>query len=121
MTSHVKGKTFWIAYAARRRLGEEKPFMWYRERVCYIFVKDGVFTLPVNGILGSQFKPFLWTFIEADEHSTGVPDGFISNYTNLYMIFPTFPEELRWKPLTKCTSVARIIMNPWSLEEMHQA
>jgi hypothetical protein len=121
MTPHVKGKTFWIGYAVRRRLGEEEPFLLYRNRECYIFVKDGVFRRPAESVSGAHFEKFLWAFIEGDEHDAGVPEGFLCNDTNLYIIFPTSPKALRWKPLIKFTYVEWIIMNPWSLGEMQQA
>ena len=42
-----KGKTFWILYAVRRRLGEAKPFLWYTAMRWYLFVQGGVFhSLP---------------------------------------------------------------------------
>src|SRR5882757_7950165 len=28
--SREKVKTYWVTYAVRRRLGEQKPFLWYR-------------------------------------------------------------------------------------------
>jgi len=120
MTPHVKGKTFWVSYAARRRLGEEGPFLWYRNGECYIFIKDGVFTLPAESVRGQKFAPFLWAFVEADEDA-GVPKSLVCHGTNLYIIFPASPKRLRWKSLVQCTDCAAIIMNPWSLEEMRQA
>jgi len=79
-----------------------------------------VFKLPVESVYGGEFAPFLWAFIEADEDS-GVPKSLVCNGTNLYIIFPTSPKRPRWKLLTQLTAFAEIIMNPWSLEEMHQA
>ncbi|KAI0252208.1 hypothetical protein BJV78DRAFT_1203405 [Lactifluus subvellereus] len=37
------GKSYWIGYALRRRLGEGKLVIWYRERGCYLFAADGVY------------------------------------------------------------------------------
>ncbi|KAF8506812.1 hypothetical protein F5888DRAFT_1798045 [Russula emetica] len=113
------GKSYWITYAVRRRLGERKPFLWLRGSFCFLFVEDGVFERLVDHVSGGDFVPFLWAFVDADGRS-GVPDN-LAHETNLYIIFTTSPKRDRWKSLTKKTNYAVIIMNTWSLEEIHLA
>ncbi|KAF8503491.1 hypothetical protein F5888DRAFT_1887108 [Russula emetica] len=57
------GKTYWITYAVRRRLGEQKPFLWYRAGFCFLFVKEGVFRQDVESVSADGFAPFLWAFV----------------------------------------------------------
>jgi hypothetical protein len=104
----------------RRRLGEQKPFLWYLDGVCFLFVEDGVFQQDVNSVSANDFAPFLWAIIDADGHLPGVHEKLLCD-TNLYIIFTTSPKRDRWKPLTKYTNCAVIIMNPWFLEEIRLA
>jgi hypothetical protein len=104
----------------RRRLGEQKPFLWYQAGLCYIFVKDGVFKENAANVLGSDFAPFLWAFIDADARPSGVPESLV-DHTNLYIMFTSYPKRDRWKPLMKCTNCAEIVMNTWSVDEIRQA
>ncbi|KAF8506809.1 hypothetical protein F5888DRAFT_37159 [Russula emetica] len=116
------GKSYWITYAVRRRLGERKPFLWLRGSFCFLFVEDGVFERLVDHVSGGDFVPFLWAFVDADGRP-GIPDELVHE-TNLYIIFTTSPNRerwKRWKPLRKKTNCAVIIMNTWSLEEIHLA
>jgi hypothetical protein len=71
-------------------------------------------------VRGSDFMPFLWAFIDADECTFGIPETLGGHSTNLYVIFTTSPKRQQWKCLEKCTDTMEIVMNPWSLEEMHQ-
>jgi hypothetical protein len=80
-----------VTYAVRRRLGEQKPFLWYRGGVCFLFVEDGVFQQDVNSVSADDFAPFLWVFIDGDACSTGVPEKLLYD-TNLYIMFTTSPE-----------------------------
>jgi hypothetical protein len=104
----------------RRRLGEQKPFLWYLDGVCFLFVEDGVFQQDVNSVSAFDFEPFLWAFLDADTRSA-IPEKLAGFRTNLYIIFTTSPKRDRWKPLTKYTNCAVIIMNPWFLEEIRLA
>jgi len=68
-----------------------------------------------------EFKPFLWAFVDVDARSACIPEQFADLEAHLYVMFTTSPERQRWKPLTKTTLCAEVVMNPWSLEEIHQA
>jgi hypothetical protein len=107
-------------YAVRRRLGEQKPFLWYGGDTCFLFVEEGVFQQKVESVSARLFVPFLWAFIDADGRSTGVPENLVHD-TNLYIIFTTCPKRGRWKTLMKCTQCVEIVMNTWSLGEICQA
>jgi len=115
-----KGKTYWVTYAIRRRLGEQKPFLWYLGGYCYLYVEDGVFEQPVERVRPRVFAPYLWAFVDADARPTGIPEHLVY-HTNLYIMFTTSPNRDRWKRLAKYTSCMVIIMNTWSLEEIRQA
>jgi hypothetical protein len=104
----------------RRRLGEQKPFLRYQAGFCFLFVNDGVFKQNVTNVLGSDFVPHLWAFIDADAHPSGVPESLVDG-TNLYIMFTSSPKRARWKPLMKCTDCAVIVMNTWSVDEIRQA
>jgi len=121
--SREKGKTYWVGYAVRRRLGEKKPFLWYRDGFCFVFVEDGVYQQHVESksFFPSDFEPLLWAFVDADPHPTGVPEKLAGVDANLYIMFTTSPERERWKTLTKCKICMVIIMNAWFPEEMRQA
>jgi hypothetical protein len=77
-----------------------------------------VFQQDVERVSAGDFAPFLWAFIDADARPTGVLERLVGN-TNLYIMFTTSPKRQRWKTLSNCTKCAVIIMNPWSLEEIH--
>jgi len=69
----LKGKSQWIFYAVRRRLGEARPFLWYIAKKWYLFVEAGVFTFP--GHLDPDiFAPFMWAFVDADYSPTQFPE-----------------------------------------------
>jgi len=117
----MKGKSYWIYYAARRRLGEKEPFIWYFGQEWYLFIEDGVFQCP------EEFSPFvfrrlgLWVLVDADHSATGVPHELVHPESKLHTIFTTSPPNDRWKGLRKSTFCSTVIMNPRSWEEIHQA
>jgi hypothetical protein len=96
------------------------PFIWYIDPYFYLFVKDGVFQQNVKCISGGDFAPFLWAFVDVDT-LPGVPERLAGIDTKLYIIFPTTPEQRRWKTLTKYTICVVVLMNPWLLEELRLA
>jgi hypothetical protein len=79
----VKGKAYWVTYAVRRRLGEQKPFLWYRGGVCFLFAEDGVLEQDDSVV-------FLWAIIDADASSTGIPEKLIEDWEhNVEVCCPT--------------------------------
>ena len=115
-----KGKSYWIYFAVRRGLGEEKPFIWYRANKCFLFVEEGVFVKPLEDVDVTSFVPFLWTFVDAD-NSPGFPSLLADPATKLFNIFVTFPHQERWSPLGKATNTAVVYMSRWMREEIVQA
>jgi hypothetical protein len=103
-------------YAVRRRLGEEKPFLLYCKRQCFLFTRSGVHVKQIESVDANCFTPFLWAFVDADLHE-GVPASLIED-TNLYIMFTTPPRPLRWKPLSKSTDRVVVVMNTWTLREV---
>jgi hypothetical protein len=117
----VKGKSYWVYYAVRRRLGEGMPFVWYRNDRCFLFVEEGVFVRNLQDVDVSAFVPFLWTFVDADNSSSGIPSVFADSATKLFTIFVSFPRKGRWTPLQQTTDAVVVYMRPWTEEEMVQA
>ncbi|KIM80623.1 hypothetical protein PILCRDRAFT_822364 [Piloderma croceum F 1598] len=107
------GKSFWIYYAARRRLAETKPFIWFYQASYYLFVQEGVYPLPSDWDHG-DFRYKLWTLVDSEQSRAGVPEVLVPKGTRLFAIYVTSPAEERWSRLHKTTRPIRIIMNPWS-------
>ncbi|KAI0255603.1 hypothetical protein BJV78DRAFT_1119377 [Lactifluus subvellereus] len=111
------GKTYWIRYALRRRLAEQKSVIWYREQRCFLFAEDGVFVAPSNHRI-SKFKTFVWTLADSDDT---FPTHLINQDTKHFLLYTTSPRRERWKPLEKTTHSAVLIMNPWTRQEIFRA
>jgi hypothetical protein len=123
VTSNIplfKGKSFWIYYALRRRLAERKPVIWYLGGKCYLFVDEGVYQIP-RDFPTFSFKTFVWTFVDSDQSKDGVPPHLVPHETCYYVIYATSPCKERWSRLHKTTRVIRVIMNPWTREEILRA
>jgi hypothetical protein len=117
----MKGKSYWIYYAIRRRLGEMKPFIWYFDQQWYLFVKDGVFLCP-NHFSATVFRQVgLWVLADPDDSKEGLPKNLSQPLTTVHTIFTTSPQPERWKELLKTTSSTQLIMNPWSWDEIYRA
>ncbi|KAI0301474.1 hypothetical protein BC826DRAFT_1183413 [Russula brevipes] len=115
------GKSYWISYAVRRRLGEGKAFLWCRGNFCYLFVKEGVFKMRLERLDSTVFYPFIWTFTDADDTSQGVLFSLAEKMSKLFIIYISPPEREQWKNLRKTTSSLTVIMNPWTKDEIFQA
>ncbi|KAF8473736.1 hypothetical protein DFH94DRAFT_764217 [Russula ochroleuca] len=113
------GKSYWIFYALCRRLAEGKPIMWYRDSVMYLFVSDGVYKTTENPH-SSLFKTRVWTLVDADGENI-FPPSLAQHGIKYLHIFTTSPKWGRWKSLTKTTSCAIAIMNPWTRGEISAA
>ena len=116
----LKGKSQWIFYAVRRRLGEAQPFLWYSSKQWYLFVQAGVFAFP-GPLRPNLFAPFMWAFVDADDSPTHFPDEITAGQTQIFTIFTTSPRRERWEPLLKNKRGTHVVMNPWSWEEICQA
>ena len=46
-TNSLLGKSCWVIYALHRHLTEGKPVIWYHDSRWFLFVKEGVYELPV--------------------------------------------------------------------------
>jgi hypothetical protein len=70
MTPLHEGKSVWVYYALRRCLAERKPVIWYFKALCYLFVEEGVYEMPVD-FQTAELKPFIWTLVDSDEAPGG--------------------------------------------------
>jgi len=115
------GKSFWILYAIRRRLGEAKPFLWYYFKQWYLFVQGGVFQLPPQWLDFRLFAPYIWAFTDADNSRFDFLSELAEMQSRFFTIFASSPRQDRWKSLAKTTNTRKLIMNPWTWEEMVRA
>ena len=115
-----EGKSVWVYYALCRRLVERKAVIWYRDRLCYLFLKEGVFVAPPD-FPSSYFRIFVWTLVDSDENKEGAPPRLLTPGTRLYVIYVTSPRKERWARMNKTVRDVRIIMNPWRRKEINNA
>src|SRR5258708_8508319 len=115
-----KGKSVWVYSVLRRCLVEGKAVIWYHSGRRYLFVDAGVFEVT-NNFPCSEFNPFIWTLVDPDEAQDGVPKFLVSGGTIQFVIFTTSPCLQRWSRLHKTTDFTRVIMNPWTINEILQA
>ncbi|KIM86220.1 hypothetical protein PILCRDRAFT_816150 [Piloderma croceum F 1598] len=106
-------KHFWIYYAARRRLAEKKPFIWFYAARYYLFVQEGVYGLPTDW-RHADFRYIVWTLVDSDQSQAGVPEVVVPHGTRLFAIYVTSPAINRWSRLHKTTRPIVVTMNPWS-------
>ncbi len=116
----LKGKSYWVLYALRRRLAEGKPVIWYRDSRRYLFVEEGAFEVPER-FRSTTFQTHIWTLVDADESLSGIPSYLAVHDTKHLNIFVSYPQSSRWKPLQSTTQCAVVIMNPWTRTEISQA
>ena len=117
----LKGKSYWILYALYRRLAEGKPIMWYRDSTVFLFVNEGVYQAPPWGALSTTFRTRVWTLVDSDSDTLGVPSRLAVPDTKHLIIFCSSPQSGRWKGLGKTTLSRIAIMNPWTRGEISQA
>src|ERR1700691_2977609 len=77
--------SFWVYYAVRRRLAETKPFIWFYQATYYLFVQEGVYELPSEW-RHADFRCIVWTFVDSDQSSAGVPEVLVPQGTRLFAI-----------------------------------
>jgi len=116
-----KGKSLWVQYAIRRRLGEKKPFVWFDGGNCYLFVEEGVFSQKLEDIAISPFVPYMWTFVDVVCYQSGIPTLLTRRDTSHFNIYTTPVPSNIWKHMRKTTYCAVAIMNPWTREEIAKA
>ncbi|KAI0290204.1 hypothetical protein BC826DRAFT_970525 [Russula brevipes] len=115
------GKSYWIYYAIRRRLGEGQPFLWCQENHILLFVEDGVFELPRKMFSSRYISPFIWTFINARYFPNDVVLPIDLWQSKLFNIYVSLPRQKRWKHLEEDTLSSLVIMNSWTKDELVQA
>ena len=97
-----------------------KPFIWCYKAEYYLFVREGVYTLPSNW-RHDDFRCIVWTLVDSDEHRDGVPPRLIPHGTLLFVIYSTSPAAELWSRMNKTTRRVVVIMNPWGRAEIKRA
>jgi hypothetical protein len=112
LTWKIEGKSYWVTYAVRR-LGEQKPFLWYRSGVCLLFVSDGAYQQDVKNVTACDFVPFLWAFVDADGSPTGIP----GRLTNPYIMFTTCPKQQTMETCDKGFNMCPLLRQSMAYQE----
>jgi hypothetical protein len=79
----------------------------YRSLKYYLFVEDGVFEVPSN--------------FDSSASPDGIPLKIAVAGSPIRVIYATSPSSHRWKSLHQVMEKQVIVMNPWTLWEIHQA
>ena len=116
------GKTAWIYYALRRRLGEGKPVMWYFSDTWYLFENDGVLVKP-DHFYPISFKQRVWVLVDHHgEAGSTVPGASFARdpWSPLFVILACSPNAAIWKGFERSDRTTTCIMDLWTRQEMHQ-
>jgi hypothetical protein len=108
-----------MLYALRRRLAEKRPLIWCYSKNYLLFLKEGVYAMPVN-FQTAVFRSIIWVLVDSDESLLGVPEELVCHCTRVFTIFATTPNRNR-KRLHKTVNETVIVMNPWARDEIHRA
>ncbi|KAH9970587.1 hypothetical protein BGW80DRAFT_1176049 [Lactifluus volemus] len=111
------GKSYWAYYALRRRLGQKLDTLWFEASQSYLFCSEGVLIVPA-GFLFTRFSSRIWTLIDSFESPDGIP---ITLRHGVFPIYLTSPMPDRWSKLKQAWMVYKVIMNPWTREEIKYA
>jgi hypothetical protein len=103
----------------RRCCAEQRPFVLYRNK-CYLFVQEGVFEAPPR-FSSHKYQTYVWALVDADEATSGVPEGLIARFTRLFTFYSTSPTRSRWTRVHKIVGARVIVMNPWTRKEILRA
>jgi hypothetical protein len=104
----------------RRCCAETRPFILYMEGIRYLFVEEGVFQAP-STFLSSQYRGFVWTLVDADEATDGVPEQLVPNHTGHFIIYATSPKRSRWTRVHKTVRERIVVMDLWTWKEILRA
>lgn len=85
----LKGKRYWIRYVLCRRLACKEPVMWYRGKMLYLFMEDGVYLASADHSPIS-IRTRVWTLVDVDKGER-VPEILAVRDTKHMIIFATPP------------------------------
>lgn len=71
--------------------------MSYRDSKRYLFVEEGVFEAP-KYYPSTNFETLVWTLVDADECSNGIPSYLTVHDTKHFNICVSYPQSSRWGP-----------------------
>ncbi|RDB20072.1 hypothetical protein Hypma_012849 [Hypsizygus marmoreus] len=110
----------WPIYGPRRRIGEGIPAVWVSKGAVYLFVHEGVFTMPKLGPT-NMFEQMTWAFVDPVWFMTDV-DPLVDDKPHLFIIGSCYPARDSWSHMADVlTDMKVIVMNPWSRREIHAA
>lgn len=116
------GKSVWLYYAIRRRLGLKLPTIWYKRGKFIRFTESGVSEDTDAPDFEHLLPEPLWCFIDSAEAPQGIPVGMSGHgLPGVFPIYVSSPHEPRWKKLQQSKTRVNFIMNPWTWEEMECA
>jgi hypothetical protein len=69
----------------------------------------------------ASFKSFVWTLVDSDEATEGIPPYLVPHNTRLFVIFTSSLRRERWSRLHKTVRAIVVIMNPWKMKEIFRA
>lgn len=85
-----------------------------------MFVEDGVYCMGTR-FREAWYKSVVWTLIDSDLSRNGVPEEVAHRDMRFFVIYVTSPVNKRWSRMDKSFSVAVVVMNPWTRNEIHRA
>ncbi|PFH47425.1 hypothetical protein AMATHDRAFT_6767 [Amanita thiersii Skay4041] len=118
------GKTIWMHYAIRRRLGEKKSTILYRQGRYYSFTNSGVSTKDCSDQFRTQVgaENVLWCFVDSADSPDGLPTALSGHgLPGILPIYISSPTESRWSNCQQSRHVYLAVMNPWTWEEIEAA
>ena len=80
-------------------------------------MQEGVYGLPTDWE-HADFRYIVWTLVDSDQSTAGVPEDLVPQGTRLFVIYVTSLAAERWSRLEKTTRPITIIMDPWSRSEI---
>ena len=92
--------------------------MWYRGKMLYLFVEDGIYLASADHSPIS-IRTRVWALVDVHKGER-VPEILAVRDTKHMIIFATPPKVKRWHRLEKTMNPALAIMNPWTREEISE-
>ncbi|KAF9523156.1 hypothetical protein CPB83DRAFT_899050 [Crepidotus variabilis] len=114
------GKTTWIEYAIRRRLGDKKQSLLYHLKDFIHFSDQGVSVCPKLNIelTKDRFDPF-WCIIDSADSQNRFLQAAVGQWAHgIISIYVSPPTSQHWKGVYQSKTWYIAIMNPWTWEEI---
>lgn len=116
------GKSVWIHYALRRRLGEKLPTILYWGDAYHYFTASGVRECDNTRDLQITATELPWCLIDSPHAPDGIPVSMRTWGRQTFLpVYLTFPNQTSWAKLHKTWKRHLAIMNPWTWREIESA